>query len=127
MAYDESAANRIHSADTFSPRARANTVQQTAPTKATAPQPTIDLGVIFRPFLSGDVTVAIKSSWWELLIGLRIYPPRCTPHRGGCRDLWNPKRHGNNIAYQRLRERGMRSLPFYANADEVESDSSFHD
>jgi hypothetical protein len=49
MAYDERAANRIHRAETFSPRARANTVQQTAPITATAPQTTMDLGVIFRP------------------------------------------------------------------------------
>src|SRR5664279_1945500 len=89
MAYDESAANKIQRAETFSPRDRANTVQQTAPTKATAPQPTIDLGVNFRPVLSGDVTVDIESSWGGTADWLRIYACRCAPHRGGCRDLWN--------------------------------------
>src|SRR5215213_4186404 len=38
MAYEHSAANRIHSAETVSPRTRASTVQQTAPTTATAAQ-----------------------------------------------------------------------------------------
>ena len=46
MAYDASAANRIHSAETSSPRERASTVQQTAPTTATAPQIAIDRGLI---------------------------------------------------------------------------------
>src|SRR3954471_11700995 len=38
MAYEHSAANRIHNAETDSPRARASTVQATAPTTDTAPQ-----------------------------------------------------------------------------------------
>ena len=46
MAYDDSAANRIHSAETSSPRESASTLQQTAPTRATAPQIAIDFGLI---------------------------------------------------------------------------------
>src|SRR5665811_11953 len=84
MAYDESAANRIHSADTFSPRARANTVQQTAPTSATAPQATIDLGVIFRPVRSGDVTVDMGSSWGEMLSGAESTLVPVPHNAGGC-------------------------------------------
>ncbi len=45
MAYDARAANRIHSAETSSPRDSASTAQQTAPTTATAPQIAMDLGV----------------------------------------------------------------------------------
>src|SRR5688500_15488727 len=46
MAYEASAANRIQRAETSSPRDSASTVQQTAPTTATAPQTIIDFGVI---------------------------------------------------------------------------------
>ncbi|GAB3251025.1 hypothetical protein GCM10027448_16140 [Nocardioides dilutus] len=46
MAYDDSAANRIHSAETSSPRDSARTLQQTAPTTATAPQIAMDFGLI---------------------------------------------------------------------------------
>src|SRR4051794_27744526 len=42
MAYEHSAAKRIQSAETVSPRTRARTVQQTAPTAATAPQISTD-------------------------------------------------------------------------------------
>src|ERR1035437_828479 len=62
MAYDDSAANRIHRAETFSPLDRASTVQQPPPATATAPQATIDLGVILRLVRSADVTVDMGSS-----------------------------------------------------------------
>ncbi|GGR51730.1 hypothetical protein GCM10010197_17320 [Nocardioides luteus] len=42
MAYEASAANRIHSAETSSPRDRASTTQQTAPTTATTVQMAMD-------------------------------------------------------------------------------------
>ena len=57
MAYDDSAAKRIHRADTSSPRERARTVQHRAPTTATAPQMAIDLGVVFRLRCSVGVVV----------------------------------------------------------------------
>src|SRR4029453_1143968 len=44
MRYDDSAANRIHSAETDSSRLRARTVQQTAPTRATETQAAIACG-----------------------------------------------------------------------------------
>ena len=69
MAYDESAAKRIHSAETFSPRASANTDQQTAPTAATLPQITIDLGVIFGAVLCADVPMDMGDPSVARLIG----------------------------------------------------------
>src|SRR5512139_3552276 len=57
MAYDDSAAKRTQSAEISSPRERARTDQQTAPTTSIAPQMAMDLGVIFR--LSGCVGVIV--------------------------------------------------------------------
>jgi predicted CoA-binding protein len=39
----------------------------------------------------------------------------------------NPKGHGSNIVYQRLRERGYQVFAVNPNADEVEGDACFHD
>jgi predicted CoA-binding protein len=39
----------------------------------------------------------------------------------------NPKGHGSNIVYQRLRERGYEVFAINPNADEVEGDACFHD
>jgi uncharacterized protein len=38
-----------------------------------------------------------------------------------------PKSHGGNIVYQRLRERGYEVFAVNPNADEVESDPCYHD
>ncbi len=38
-----------------------------------------------------------------------------------------PKNHGGNIVYQRLRERGYEVFAVNPNADEVEGDPSYHD
>jgi uncharacterized protein len=39
----------------------------------------------------------------------------------------NPKGHGSNIVYQRLRERGFEVFAVNPNADEVEGDPCYHD
>jgi predicted CoA-binding protein len=39
----------------------------------------------------------------------------------------NPKGHGSNIVYQRLRERGYEVFAVNPNADEVEGDPCYHD
>jgi predicted CoA-binding protein len=39
----------------------------------------------------------------------------------------NPKGHGGNIVYQRLRERGYEVFAVNPNADEVEGDPCYHD
>ncbi len=39
----------------------------------------------------------------------------------------NPKGHGSNIVYQRLRERGYEVFAVNPNADEVEGDRCYHD
>jgi len=38
-----------------------------------------------------------------------------------------PKGHGSNIVYQRLRDRGYRVFAVNPNADEVEGDTCYHD
>ncbi|MET0835933.1 MAG: CoA-binding protein [Thermoleophilaceae bacterium] len=38
-----------------------------------------------------------------------------------------PKNHGSNVVYQRLRERGYEVFAVNPNADEVEGDPSYHD
>lgn len=38
-----------------------------------------------------------------------------------------PKNHGSNVVYQRLRERGYEVFPVNPNADEVEGDRCYHD
>jgi predicted CoA-binding protein len=38
-----------------------------------------------------------------------------------------PKNHGSNVVYQRLRERGYEVFAVNPNADEVEGDSCYHD
>ena len=38
-----------------------------------------------------------------------------------------PKNHGSNIVYQRLRQRGYEVFAVNPNADEVEGDRSYHD
>jgi uncharacterized protein len=38
-----------------------------------------------------------------------------------------PKDHGSNVVYRRLRERGYEVFPVNPNADEVEGDRCFHD
>jgi predicted CoA-binding protein len=39
----------------------------------------------------------------------------------------NPKSHGSNVVYKRLRERGYEVFAVNPNAEQVEGDSSFHD
>jgi uncharacterized protein len=39
----------------------------------------------------------------------------------------NPKNHGSNVVYMRLRERGYQVYAVNPNADEVEGDPCFHD
>lgn len=39
----------------------------------------------------------------------------------------NPKGHGSNVVYQRLRDRGYDVFAVNPNADEVEGDACFHD
>lgn len=39
----------------------------------------------------------------------------------------DPKNHGANVVYQRLRDRGYEVFAINPNADEVEGDSCFHD
>lgn len=39
----------------------------------------------------------------------------------------NPKGHGSNVVYQRLRERGYQVFAVNPNADEVEGDTCYHD
>src|SRR5438034_10877505 len=39
----------------------------------------------------------------------------------------NPKGHGSNIVYQRLRERGYEVFAVNPNADQVEGDRCYHD
>lgn len=39
----------------------------------------------------------------------------------------NPKSHGSNLVYQRLRERGYDVFAVNPNADEVEGDACYHD
>jgi predicted CoA-binding protein len=39
----------------------------------------------------------------------------------------NPKGHGSNIVYQRLRERGYEVFAVNPNADEIEGDPCYHD
>jgi predicted CoA-binding protein len=39
----------------------------------------------------------------------------------------NPKGHGSNVVYQRLRERGYQVFAINPNADEVEGDPCYHD
>jgi hypothetical protein len=39
----------------------------------------------------------------------------------------NPKNHGGNIVYQRLRDRGYEVFAVNPNADRVEGDASYHD
>lgn len=39
----------------------------------------------------------------------------------------NPKTHGANFVYQRLRDRGYEVFPVNPNADEVEGDACYHD
>lgn len=39
----------------------------------------------------------------------------------------NPKGHGSNIVYQRLRDRGYEVFPVNPNADSVEGDTCYHD
>jgi uncharacterized protein len=39
----------------------------------------------------------------------------------------NPKGHGSNIVYQRLRDRGYEVFAVNPNADEVEGDRCYHD
>src|SRR5688500_9840886 len=56
MAYEQRAANRIHRAETSSPRDRASTVQQIAPTTATATQTTRDPAVDVGSVGCGEVT-----------------------------------------------------------------------
>jgi uncharacterized protein len=38
-----------------------------------------------------------------------------------------PKNHGSNVVYQRLRERGYEVFAVNPNADEVEGDRCYHD
>ncbi|HZX98896.1 MAG TPA: CoA-binding protein [Dermatophilaceae bacterium] len=39
----------------------------------------------------------------------------------------NPRGHGSNVVYQRLRERGFEVFAVNPNADEVEGDQCYHD
>jgi hypothetical protein len=39
----------------------------------------------------------------------------------------NPKSHGSNVVYQRLRDRGYEVVAVNPNADEVEGDHCYHD
>ncbi len=39
----------------------------------------------------------------------------------------NPKGHGSNVVYQRLRERGYQVFAVNPNADKVEGDTCYHD
>lgn len=39
----------------------------------------------------------------------------------------DPKTHGSNVVYQRLRDRGYQIFAVNPNADEVEGDPSYHD
>ena len=39
----------------------------------------------------------------------------------------NPKGHGSNVVYRRLRDRGYQVFPINPNADEVEGDACYHD
>src|SRR6478735_2782961 len=95
MAYDDRAANSTQSAETSSPRERARTDQQTAPTRATAPQIAIDFGVIrdglppgaagVRSTMCVDIRLLERLASPERTCTLQTYPGRgCgrNPSRG---------------------------------------------
>jgi uncharacterized protein len=68
--------------------------------------------------LKGDVMVSVKEAASAFLANKRIAVTGVSRQ---------PKGHGSNVVYQRLRDRGYEVFAVNPNADEVEGDRCYHD